>query len=679
MVRLPFTLAGESPGSGARAGELETRHGRVHTPVFMPVGTQATVKCQTVESLREAGASILLANTYHLMLRPGAEVFEKFGGIHRFMQWDQPVLTDSGGYQLFSMPESCQISEEGARFQSYIDGRWLLLSPETSIAMQKAIGSDIMMPLDQCIPSTASRPEAEAAMARTHRWAARSLAARGDSPQAIFGIVQGAAFPDLREASAAFLTSLPFDGFAVGGLAVGETRAEREDLTAAATACLPRLRPRYLMGVGTPVDVLEAVHRGVDMFDCIIPTSLAQRGTAYTSEGRLHMRRGWYRLQEEPLDGACACPTCRRYSRAYLHHLIKAEEALGWHLIGVHNLHFYHRIMREMREHVIAGDFVAYHREKRLEWARVDGESPGARRPKPRTVHPPRLGDYEVVIAAQGYGSIRQCSSGEVMHSVSNPMEEAHRLYVAQSGLADRLRTAEAPELVIWDVGLGAATNAMAAVRCWEELQQVVGSPRPLRLVSFERDLDPLRLAVRQSARFPHLHHAAPSTVLRESAWRHASGGLQWELLAGDFRERLAAAPRPDLIFYDPFSYKTDGPLWTAGLFAQLFQAAAGGPSLLFTYTTSTAIRAALLWAGFYVARGAPTGPKTETTVACTDPRCLAGQGVPPLLDRRWLERWERSGARYPSDVTEAAREGFDARVRAHPQFAIATATSEAP
>jgi queuine tRNA-ribosyltransferase len=637
----------------------------------MPVGTQATVKCQTVESLREAGATVLLANTYHLMLRPGAEVFEKFGGIHRFMQWDHPVLTDSGGYQIFSMPQSCRMSEAGAMFQSYIDGRWLLLSPETSIAMQQAIASDIMMPLDQCIPSTAPRAEAEAAMARTHRWAERSLAARGDSPQALFGIVQGAAFPDLRETCAAFLTSLPFDGFAVGGLAVGETRAQREDLTAAATACLPRERPRYLMGVGTPVDMLEAVHRGVDMFDCIIPTSLAQRGTAYTSEGRLHMRRGWYRLQDQPLDATCACPTCRRYARAYLHHLIKAEEALGWHLIGVHNLHFYHRSMREMRAQVVAGDFCAYYQTKRLAWARVDGEDPGARRPQPRAVQRPRLGDYEVQVAPQGFCSIRQCSSGEVMHSVSNPMEEAQQLYVAQSNLASRLRQADAPELVIWDVGLGAATNAMAAVRCWEALQATGAPLRPLRIVSYERDLDALRLAVRESARFPHLHHAAPSTLLRQSGWAHASGGLQWVLLAGDFQEQLAGAPRPDLIFYDPFSYKTDGPLWTAGIFARIFRAAMPGKSALYTYTTSTAIRAALLWAGFHVARGAPTGPKNETTMACTAPSCLsdAGASVVSLLDGRWLARWERSGARYPADVTPEMQAGFAAQLRAHPQF----------
>ncbi|MEI8243085.1 MAG: tRNA guanosine(34) transglycosylase Tgt [bacterium] len=678
MSRLNFSIAAEAAGSGARAAAFETLHGRVQTPVFMPVGTQATVKCQNVDTLRESGSTVLLANTYHLMLRPGTEVFQAFGGIHRFMNWDRPVLTDSGGYQIFSLPHACRMSEKGALFQSYIDGRWFLLSPETSLAMQKAIGSDIMMVLDQCIPSTASRPEAEAAMELTHRWALRSLAARGDSPQALFGIVQGAAFPDLRAASAAYITSLPFDGFAVGGLAVGETKEQREDLTEAATALLPRDRPRYLMGVGTPVDILEAVHRGVDMFDCIIPTSLAQRGTAYTSEGRLHMRRGLYRLQDRPLDPACTCPTCRLYTRAYVQHLIKAGETLGWHLLGQHNLYFYHRMMQEIRAAVVDGSFPGYYGEKRESWARVDGDDAATVHPKPRLPRRMLLGDYEVLTAPQGFSSIRQNSSGEVMHSVSNPVEEARLLYIEQSHLGARLRATDAPELVIWDVGLGAATNAMAALRCWEEalLTHTSGPVRPLRIVSFERDLNPLRLAIRHSARFPHLHHAAPSALLRGAHWEHPSGRLRWTLLEGDFLAQMAAAPRPDLIFYDPFSFKTDGPLWTPGTFARIADATARGATAFYTYSTSTAIRAALLWAGFYVARGVPIGPKAETTAACTHPGCLHVAGYPalPLLDRHWLERWERSGAKFPAGVAPEAQAAFEARIRSHPQFADAGA-----
>ena len=684
MSRVNFSIAAEAAGSGARAAEFETRHGRVCTPVFMPVGTQATVKCQNVDTLRDSGSTVLLANTYHLMLRPGAEVFEKFGGIHRFMNWDRPVLTDSGGYQIFSLPHARKMDEAGAQFQSYIDGRWFLLSPETSIAMQKSIGSDIMMVLDQCIPSTADRAEAEAAMELTHRWAVRSLAARGDSPQALFGIVQGAAFPDLRATSAAQITSLPFDGFAVGGLAVGETKEQREDLTEAATALLPRDRPRYLMGVGTPVDILEAVHRGVDMFDCIIPTSLAQRGTAYTSIGRLHMRRGLYRLQEQPLDPACACPTCRHYSRAYVHHLIKTGETLGWHLLGQHNLYFYHRMMREIRSAVMAGDFPDYYRQRRESWAHVDGDDAETRHPRP---HQPRrmlLGDYEVLTAPQGFSSIRQCSSGEVMHSVSDPVEEARLLYIEQSHLGARLREggdSACEELVIWDVGLGAATNAMAAVRCFEEaLTTHVSSPLcPLHIISFERDLDPLRLAIRHSARFPHLHHAAPSAILRQAHWEHASGRLRWTLLPGDFLEQMPGAAQPDLIFYDPFSFKTDGPLWTLEAFAKIFARVSQGATSLYTYSTSTAVRAALLGAGFDVARGVPIGPKSETTVACTRPAGLvSGYPAPPRLDRTWLERWERSGAKFPAGVPPAAQDEFAERIRQHPQFAAARNSSAA-
>jgi queuine tRNA-ribosyltransferase len=293
------------------------------------VGTQATVKNMTVEGLKAVDAQVLLANTYHLLLRPGPEVFRKFGGIHRFMNWDRPVLTDSGGFQIFSLPESRIMTEAGAQFRSYVDGDVHFLSPESSIAMQRAIGSDIMMVLDQCIASTASHAETEAAMHLTHRWAERSLAARGDSPQALFGIVQGACHRDLRLRSAEFLRALPFDGLAIGGLAVGETHAQRYEFTGLVTDELPGNLPRYLMGVGTPIDILESVHRGVDMFDCIIPTQLAQRGTAFTSHGRIHCRRGIYKFSEAPLDALCSCTTCAKYSRAYLHHLTKSDEVLG--------------------------------------------------------------------------------------------------------------------------------------------------------------------------------------------------------------------------------------------------------------------------------------------------------------------------------------------------------------
>src|SRR5690606_38018888 len=258
MSRLNFTLEKTASGSKARATRFTTLHGEVQTPIFMPVGTQATVKSMSVGDLKTTGSNVLLANTYHLLLRPGPEVFETFGGIHRFMNWDRPVLTDSGGFQIFSLPHSRAMNEDGAHFQSYVDGRTHLLSPESSIATQRAIGSDIMMVLDQCIPSTADHATAEAAMHLTHHWAERSLRARGDSPQALFGIVQGACHADLRQRSAEFLQRLPFDGLAIGGLAVGETHEERYRFTGIATDFLPEDRPRYLMGVGTPIDILEA-------------------------------------------------------------------------------------------------------------------------------------------------------------------------------------------------------------------------------------------------------------------------------------------------------------------------------------------------------------------------------------------------------------------------------------
>ena len=376
MNRLSFRILSEAPGSRARTTRFKTLHGEVETPIFMPVGTQATVKCLTVETLKSLGSNVLLANTYHLMLRPGVEVFKKFGGIHRFMNWDGPVLTDSGGFQIFSMKNRRQISEHGARFRSYVDGLYHMLSPEESIRVQEAIGSDIMMVLDQCVPSTSPHKVAEDAMELTHRWAKRSYEARGDSPQALFGIVQGACYPDLRARSVEALSQIGFDGLAIGGLAVGESKAEREDFTEITTALLPRDLPRYLMGVGTPLDLLEAVHRGVDMFDCILPSSLAKRGTAYTSLGRLHMYRSVYKFSEDPLDPECPCNTCKNYSRAYLHHLNKADENLGWKLLSKHNLFFYHQIMQEMRQHITAGTFLDYYKDRRVRWTIGDTENP---------------------------------------------------------------------------------------------------------------------------------------------------------------------------------------------------------------------------------------------------------------------------------------------------------------
>jgi queuine tRNA-ribosyltransferase len=376
MSRLGFQILNETASCAARRTRFTTLHGEIETPIFMPVGTQATVKGMSVESLKYAGSQMLLANTYHLLLRPGPQVFRQFGGIHRFMNWDGPVLTDSGGFQIFSLKNERKMSEAGAEFKSYIDGRKILLSPEESISVQKAIGSDIMMVLDQCVPSTSTHAVAESAMHLTHRWAKRSLEARQDSPQSMFGIVQGACFEDLRKQSADALCSMEFDGFAIGGLAVGESKAQREDFTELTAALLPKDRPRYLMGVGTPLDILEAVYRGVDMFDCIIPSSLAQRGTAYTSFGKIHIYRGVYKFSEGPLDPQCKCSTCGDYSRAYIHHLIKSNEYLGWKLMTIHNLFFYHNFMAEIRQSLIDGNFIEYYNNRRVAWTLGDQENP---------------------------------------------------------------------------------------------------------------------------------------------------------------------------------------------------------------------------------------------------------------------------------------------------------------
>jgi queuine tRNA-ribosyltransferase len=669
--RLNFRIEAQATGSRARAATFHTAHNEVRTPLFMPVGTQATVKGQLTQSLEDAGSQILLANTYHLLLRPGPEVFRRLGGIHGFMSWKNSVLTDSGGFQIFSLPESRVMSEEGAAFRSRIDGRTILLSPELSIDTQKAIGSDIMMVLDQCIPSTADEATARAALGVTHRWAARSLAARGDSTQALFAIVQGALFPELRRESAGVLSAMPFDGFAIGGLAVGEGRSERQDTCELTAQLLPHDRPRYLMGVGTPLDILEAVHRGVDMFDCIIPTQVAQRGAAFTSRGFLQLRRGVYKFSEDKLDPLCNCPTCARYSRAYLHHLTKTGEHLGWQLLGQHNLYFYHQLMREIRQSIFEDRFLELYKEKRAFLHESDADNPIYEQ-KPRRKMAFHRGNYEVHRAPEGFASIRQISSGEVMHSRTPPMVEAHRLYIEQSELAERLRLSAgenaetAAPLVIWDVGLGAAANAMAAILCYEA--QAAGGPvRPMQAISFENDLDPLRLAFQHNREFTYLRHGAIGGILADGRWqspRHA--GLGWTLAVGDFLERMADAPAPDVIFFDMFSSKTDGHLWTLGAFRKVFEACRGRAVELFTYTCSTPIRAALLAAGFYVAKGISTVDKVDTTIVLTREALRGGR---ELLGEEWLGRWSRSGAKFPSDVAPEDHASFEEAIRSHPQF----------
>jgi len=351
--------------TGARAGVLHTRRGSFPTPMFMPVATHAAFRHLGMEEVWDTGARILLANTYHLMLRPGAEVFRKFGGIHPFMKWEGAVLTDSGGFQIFSLPEDRLISEKGAHFRSFYDNSRQLLSPESSIAMQQAINSEIMMVLDVCIDSRTDEAGTREAMEITHRWALRSLEAKNakDTGQALFAIVQGGVHPSLRDESAAFLNPHPFDGFAIGGLAVGESKEERETMTARVTASLPPNKPRYLMGVGTPMDLVEAVMRGVDMFDCIIPTKMAQQGYAYTFQGLVRITRMVYRLDDSPLDPACDCFICKRYTRGYLQHLMRGKHHLGSRMLSIHNVRHYQLLMGKLREAILQGSYAQVYRE----------------------------------------------------------------------------------------------------------------------------------------------------------------------------------------------------------------------------------------------------------------------------------------------------------------------------
>ena len=667
MTRLHFQLEATAPGSRARAARFRTPHNEVLTPTFMPVGTHASVRGQRRDDLLESGAQVLLANTYHLLLRPGAALFEKLGDIHAFMNWPRSVLTDSGGFQIFSLPESRNMREDGAEFKSYVDNSTICLSPELSIATQKSIGADIMMALDQCVPGNVDHATARRAMELTHRWAQRSLDARGDSPQALFGIVQGACHDDLRIESARAITQMPFDGFAIGGLAVGESVAQREDCTAIVTDCLPADQPRYLMGVGTTRDLLEAVHRGVDMFDCILPTALATQGVAFTSLGRRDLRRAVYNGMDAPLDPACACYTCTTHSIAYLRHLRATHDSQATQLVGLHNIHFYMQLMRTMRQHILAGTWLAFYHAQRDVLDARDSYGPRTqhRSNAARKLSKLSRGRYEIVVR-DDVGRIRDTVSGEVMHSVNDPAEEARSLYVEQSRLTQRLQVADAQPLVIWDVGLGAATNAMATIHAVEALP--AGQlQRRLQIVSFENDLDSLQLALRHTQWFKHLRHAAPNALLAGNRWQSASGEIEWLLLPGDFTQRKHEATAPDIVFFDPFSFKTDGALWTLQAFRELAQLCQCKATEVFTYTYSTRVRAALLAAGFFVATGRATGPKLETTIALS-PMAAALPHGRQLLGPEWLGKWQRSGAQEPmgASVDAAWRDA----VLGHLQFA---------
>ena len=340
----------------ARTGVLSTPRGGIRTPAFMPVGTAATVKAMLPGSVRETGADILLGNTYHLMLRPGAGRMERLGGLHGFMNWERPILTDSGGFQVMSLAQLRKLTEEGVTFRSHIDGSKHLLSPETSMEIQRQLGSDIVMCFDECTPFPCTRDEAETSMRLSMRWAERSRAAFGERPgHALFGIQQGGVHADLREESAAALKRIGFDGYAVGGLAVGEGQELMFSTLDHCVDHLPQDRPRYLMGVGRPEDIVGAVRRGIDMFDCVMPTRSGRTGQAFTPRGTVNIRNARHAEDPRPLDESCDCPCCTGYSRAYLHHVHRAQEIIASMLLTWHNLHYYQRVMQGLRDAIAAG------------------------------------------------------------------------------------------------------------------------------------------------------------------------------------------------------------------------------------------------------------------------------------------------------------------------------------
>ena len=350
----------EATDGAARAGRLTFARGVIETPVFMPVGTYGTVKAMTAEELEDLGAQIVLGNTYHLMLRPGVEIVGRHGGLHQFMHWPRPILTDSGGFQVFSLGALRKVAEDGVTFRSPVNGDQVFLSPEIAMQVQRTLDSDIAMIFDECLAMPATEQETRDSMLRSLRWAERSKVAHEGNPSALFGIVQGGRHPELRDESRAGLLAIGFDGYAIGGLSVGEDKATMQAITAHVTRGLPADRPRYLMGVGTPLDIIEAVRRGVDMFDCVLPTRNARNGFLFTSRGGVKIRNSRHRDALEPPDPDCACYTCRNYSCAYLHHLDRNREILGARLMTIHNLAFYLTLMRGMRDAIRAGGFNSF-------------------------------------------------------------------------------------------------------------------------------------------------------------------------------------------------------------------------------------------------------------------------------------------------------------------------------
>jgi queuine tRNA-ribosyltransferase len=370
---MKFTLEKTDP-TGARAGIMTTGHGEVRTPSFMPVGTYGAVKTLTPDELKEAGTQILLSNTYHLYLRPGSELVKDLGGLHSFMSWDGPILTDSGGFQMMSLSELSKADDEGIHFRSHLDGSSHHLTPELAVSIQEELGTDIAMCLDEVLSYPVDRQDMERSVKRTLRWARRCIENRTINSLALFGIVQGGVYDDLRSQCARSLMELEFDGYAVGGLALGEPRAMTWKAVTASTGVLPAGQPRYLMGMGTPEDLLDGIERGVDLFDCVMPTRNARNGTLFTSEGKLSIKTAPLRDDTDPPDPACKCYTCRNFSRAYLRHLYVTGEMLGFRLNTIHNLSYYHGLVFGAREAILGGTFSEYRSSVEKGWRVPEGE-----------------------------------------------------------------------------------------------------------------------------------------------------------------------------------------------------------------------------------------------------------------------------------------------------------------
>lgn len=358
-----FRLTGNCPDTCARTGELYTNHGLVSTPVFMPVGTQATVKTLTPQELTDIEIKMILANAYHLYLRPGTEQIQRMGGLHHFMGWEGVILTDSGGYQIFSLARLCEVNDEGVTFLSHIDGSQHLITPESAISIQESIGADVIMVLDECPSFKDSFKKVEQAMQRTHRWANKCQQAQKRNDQKLFAIVQGGTFPELRKQSALYLASMEFAGYAIGGLSLGEPKAITRTIVGETTTLLPENKPRYLMGVGSPEDIVHAVAQGIDMFDSVLPTRVARNGALFTWQGRFNIQKSCYSKMEDPFDLNCNCYTCRNFSAAYLHHLFRCKELLAYRLATIHNLTFMNTLMNKIKDSIANATFISFKKD----------------------------------------------------------------------------------------------------------------------------------------------------------------------------------------------------------------------------------------------------------------------------------------------------------------------------